>query len=79
MSVITGRQIKCARLLAGVDQSTVALEADISRATLSRMEAAETEPVHCHSATLEAVLAALTRHGVMVTVRGVELIAKIES
>ena len=77
--MITGRLIKAGRILSDVDQATLAAEADIAIATLSRLEGAGAKPVHCHSGTLVAVLAALKFHGVAMVEGGVMLIRKAES
>jgi hypothetical protein len=71
MRLPTGREIAAARALAGFGQIELAREAKINQGTLSRVE---TSPgvVRGQGRSIQAVLDALLRHGVLITDNGVE-------
>lgn len=73
MALPTGRQLKAARALAGLEQRQVAAKADINVVTLHRMEACGTKPARGHAANVEAVINILRKSGVVITDNGVEL------
>jgi transcriptional regulator with XRE-family HTH domain len=79
ITVIFGAQLKAGRILALLEQEQLAREAGITPTTLRHMERAGHAPVPGYAETLGKVLAALYRHGVSVTDRGVTLVAKSES
>jgi DNA-binding XRE family transcriptional regulator len=70
---VTGNQIKAARALSGVNQSSLAAAAGVTRQTLVRLEESGPRPVVSRDATLAAVLGALGAHGVMLVPHGVVL------
>jgi hypothetical protein len=72
--VIAGNMIRAGRALAGINQTELAKAADMHIQTLCRMEASGAEPIVSRDSTTVAVLAALSRHGVMMQLRGVALV-----
>jgi predicted transcriptional regulator len=67
---IFGNQLKAARGLIDISQPTLAQEAGITEQTLRKMEATGFKPVQGRTATMQAVLDALGRHGVAILPRG---------
>jgi DNA-binding XRE family transcriptional regulator len=65
----TPRQLRAARVLAGLTQAELAKKAGISRASLVAIEAGEAEP---RLATYRALLLALEAAGVRISEDGVE-------
>jgi predicted transcriptional regulator len=65
----TPRQLRAARIMAGLNQDELARLAGISRATLVGAESGETEP---RLATFRRILSALESAGVQITENGVE-------
>jgi transcriptional regulator with XRE-family HTH domain len=63
--MLSGNQIKAARILAGAGQAEIAAAAGITRQSLSRLEGSGPQPVVSRDATVAAVLAALGARGVM--------------
>jgi transcriptional regulator with XRE-family HTH domain len=61
--LITSRQLRAARALAGVDQATLAKAAHLSVPTIQRMEAAD-DVIHGTVQSLMKLIAALERYGV---------------
>jgi DNA-binding XRE family transcriptional regulator len=68
-----GNQVRAARILAGLDQITVAKAAGITRQALIAMEGYGSNPVKSRKSTQARVLAALGQHGVMMVPNGVVL------
>ena len=64
MSLPTGRQIKAARILLGIEQRQLAEQAGINPATLSRMENSDDNVVRGQGRSIQAVIDALDRNGV---------------
>jgi transcriptional regulator with XRE-family HTH domain len=62
-----GNQLKAARVLAGLEQTQLAKEAQINASTLSRMEGTGTKTVRGHAGNVQRVLDALASHGVEIT------------
>ena len=60
----TGRHIKAARILLGIEQRQLAKQAGINPATLSRMENSGAEVVRGQGRSIQAVIDALDRNGV---------------
>jgi ribosome-binding protein aMBF1 (putative translation factor) len=78
MKLPTGRQLRAARALAGLEQRQVAAKAKINPTTLHRMEASEDKPTRGHAGNVEAVVEVLRKAGVEMTnePRGVRLISR---
>lgn len=72
MTVITGRQLRAARILLNWDQISLAAKADVGVGTVRRMEAAE-GAISSHTATLRRVIAAMERAGIEFIANGVRL------
>ena len=64
MSLPTGRHIKAARILLGIEQRQLAEQAGINPATLSRMENSDDNVVRGQGRSIQAVIDALDRNGV---------------
>jgi predicted transcriptional regulator len=76
---IFGNQLKAARAIVDISQGVLAKEVGINQATLRRMEGAGAGLAKCRLTTMQAILQALGKRGVVLTHRGVELVAKSES
>jgi ribosome-binding protein aMBF1 (putative translation factor) len=78
MSLPTGRQLKAARALAGLEQRQVATKARINVTTLHRMEACGNKPARGQAENVQAVIDVLKRAGVELTDNpvGVHMIAR---
>jgi transcriptional regulator with XRE-family HTH domain len=78
MKLPTGRQLKAARALAGLEQRQVAERARIDASTLHRMEASGAKPVRGHGINIERVVEVLLKAGVELThdPDGVRLVPK---
>jgi transcriptional regulator with XRE-family HTH domain len=74
----TGRQLRAARALAGLEQRQVAARAKIDASTLHRMEGSEDKPTRGHAGNVERVVEVLRKAGVEMThePRGVRLISR---
>jgi predicted transcriptional regulator len=64
MRMPTGRQLRAARILAGLDQTDLAKLAKVHPTTIIRLEAFDAAPVRGHSATITALVNALAKAGV---------------
>jgi predicted transcriptional regulator len=73
--MITGRQLRAARALIGIEQVELAKHADISIGTIRRMEAFDDAPIGCTVATLVRITAVLEQRGVIFIDRGVRMTA----
>lgn len=78
VSMVSGQQIKAARLLLGLDSRQLAVMADVGVATIKRFEAADGIPAS-RSGNLEKVRSALEAQGIRflgdpITSPGVQLI-----
>ena len=62
---ISGNQLKAARALAGFDQKELADAADVGINTIRNLEASGAQPVRGRTDTLDAIVAALKRNGVI--------------
>lgn len=71
--MITGRQLRAARALAGVDQIGLAKKAGVSVGTVRRLESFDDALVGCNVATLNRVKAALGQGGVVFIDGGVQM------
>jgi predicted transcriptional regulator len=60
----SGRQLRAARVLAGLEQSDLARLAKVHVTTLVRLEAFDASPVRGQSGTITAVVNALAKAGV---------------
>ena len=67
----SGLEIKAARVLLGLEQAEVAKAAKVDASTLSRIEAAGTEPPGGLSRNVQAVIAVLEQRGVEFIENGV--------
>jgi ribosome-binding protein aMBF1 (putative translation factor) len=76
MKLPTGRQITAARNLAGLHQRELAKLAKLHPTTINRMEMSGAESVRGQARNIERVVQSLEKRGVVITARGVELIAK---
>jgi len=70
---ITGRQLRAARALAGLDQAELAKRAQVSHSTLRRMESCDEEIVSGHATTIDKIAKALKNSGVVFIERGVQM------
>jgi transcriptional regulator with XRE-family HTH domain len=78
MTLPTGRQLRAARALAGIEQREVARRARVSINTINRMEKADDKPVRGYAENVERVVNALRKAGVEITADGVRLVAKVK-
>jgi transcriptional regulator with XRE-family HTH domain len=69
----TGRQIKAARILIGIEQRELAKQAGINASTLSRMESSGGKSVRGQGRTIQAVVDALQHNGVEIVEDGLRL------
>ena len=60
----SGRQLRAARILAGLDQSELAKLSKVHSTTIIRLEAFDAQPVRGQSGTITAVVNALAKAGV---------------
>ncbi|NZD53543.1 hypothetical protein [Rhizobium leguminosarum] len=67
---ITGNQIRAARALVGMDQQALADKATIGINTVRNMEGAGAERIRVRTDTLDAVVDALKRAGVVIVDEG---------
>ena len=63
--MITALQIKAARALIGMDQPTLAAQADVSRPTIQRIENTKFGPERSSAKVVEAIQLALENEGVI--------------
>jgi DNA-binding XRE family transcriptional regulator len=73
--MVTGNQIRAARMLAGLTQKALAAEAGIAMQTLNHMEAAGHAPALGHKNSQARVLAALGAQGIMLVPKGAVLVS----
>jgi transcriptional regulator with XRE-family HTH domain len=66
----SGRQIRAARILCGLEQAELARLARIDASTLSRMENSGAEPARGHVGNLQRVVDALEQKGIELTQDG---------
>src|SRR6185436_9421478 len=71
--MITGRQLRAARALAGLDQAELAEQAQVSHSTVLRMESCDEETVNGHATTIDGIAEALKNRGVIFIERGVQM------
>jgi transcriptional regulator with XRE-family HTH domain len=64
MRMPSGRQLRAARILAGLDQSELAKLSKVHPTTIIRLEAFDAESVRGQSGTITAVVNALAKAGV---------------
>ena len=71
-----GRQLKAARILAGLEQRQLAAKAGINPATLSRMENSGAKTVRGQGRSIQAVVDTLAAHGVEIEPYGLRMKTK---
>jgi|SRR5579862_7837143 len=71
--MITGRQLRAARALIGIEQIDLAKNAKVSIGTVRRMEAFDDAPVGCNVDTLNRIAAALEKSGAIFIENGVRM------
>jgi transcriptional regulator with XRE-family HTH domain len=71
--IITGRQLRAACALAGIDQIELAKRAKVSIGTVRRMEAFNDSIVGCSAATLDKVIAAIEESVVVFVDHGAQM------
>lgn len=69
----TGREIKAARILIGLDQRQLASAAKLNTSTLSRMEQSGAETARGQSRSIQALVDALAKHGAEIVEDGIRL------